>query len=81
MDKAAAIGFEYSMVDAGWEGWSDKFVTLKDLVDYARLQKVGIWVWKSYKSLKTDSGRKQFFKALHEAGQLDFDAGFQEAGG
>lgn len=40
VDKAAEMGFEYYLVDAGWENWrqgdKDKWTCLKELCDYAR---------------------------------------------
>ena len=76
-DKAALLGFEYSIVDAGWEtSWPASIDSLKALVDYARPKQVGIWVWKSYTSLKEDSIRSHFFKTLHNIGvagvKIDF---------
>jgi len=76
-DKAGLLGFEYSVVDAGWEqSWPASMDSLKALVDYARPKKVAIWVWKSYASLKEDSVRQHFFKSLHDAGvagvKIDF---------
>ncbi|MDP4248937.1 MAG: glycoside hydrolase family 97 catalytic domain-containing protein [Bacteroidota bacterium] len=77
VDKAGLLGFEYSVVDAGWQqSWPSSMDSLKSLVDYARPKKVGIWVWTSYAALKEDSIRRHFFKALHEAGvagaKIDF---------
>ena len=77
IDKAALLGFEYSMVDAGWESsWRSSMDSLKSLVAYALARHVGIWVWKSYTSLKKDSTRRDFFRALHQIGvagvKIDF---------
>ncbi|ULQ53248.1 glycoside hydrolase family 97 catalytic domain-containing protein [Flavihumibacter fluvii] len=77
IDKAALLGFEYNMVDAGWESsWPDAMDSLKALVDYAQQKKVGIWVWKSYASLKESTFRRTFFAALRKIGvagvKIDF---------
>ena len=77
IDKASALGFEYNMVDAGWEtSWTDKWKSLQDLVDYGKEKKVGIWVWKSYLSLKDENTRRDFFHHLHSTGvagiKIDF---------
>ena len=77
IDKAAELGFEYNMVDAGWEtSWPNRMDSLKALVAYAQQKKVGIWVWKSYASLKEDTIRRNFFKDMHNAGvagmKIDF---------
>ncbi|MBZ5859360.1 glycoside hydrolase family 97 catalytic domain-containing protein [Flavihumibacter profundi] len=77
IDKAAMLGFEYNMVDAGWESsWPHCMDSLKALVDYAQKKQVGIWVWKSYSSLKEPSFRRNFFTSLHKIGvsgvKIDF---------
>jgi alpha-glucosidase len=77
VDKAALLGFEYSVVDAGWEtSWPASLDSLRALVDYANPKQVGIWVWKSYPSLKDDSVRRHFFDTLHAIGvagvKIDF---------
>lgn len=69
VDKAAALGFEYSIVDAGWDSsWPNALDSLKSLVRYAAQKHVRIFVWKSYASLKDDSTRKAFFDSMHHAG-------------
>jgi hypothetical protein len=77
IDKASELGFEYNMVDAGWEtSWTDKWKSLQDLVDYGKEKNVGIWVWKSYPSLKDQNTRREFFRRLHNIGvvgvKIDF---------
>ena len=77
VDKAALLGFEYSVVDAGWEtSWPASLDSLQALVDYAKPKQVSIWVWKSYASLKDDSVRRHFFDTLHAIGiagvKIDF---------
>jgi hypothetical protein len=77
IDKAALLGFEYNIVDAGWEtSWTDKWKSLEDLVNYGREKNIGIWVWKSYPSLKDPNTRKEFFRHLHALGvvgvKIDF---------
>ena len=77
IDKAAELGFEYNMVDAGWEtSWPNCMDSLKALVQYAKDKKVGIWVWKSYASLKDGAIRGNFFRDMYSAGvagmKIDF---------
>src|SRR6202000_2813142 len=67
VDKAAALGFEYSIVDAGWDSsWPNAFDSLRSLVQYSGRNHIGIFVWKSYASLKDDSIRKAFFRTMSE---------------
>lgn len=77
IDKASILGFEYNMVDAGWESsWAHPMDSLRTLVAYAGQRKVGIWVWKSYNSLKEAAVRQQCFAALQSVGvagvKIDF---------
>ncbi len=69
VDKAAELGFEYSIVDAGWDSsWPNALDSLRSLVRYAGRHAIGIFVWKSYASLRDDSVRRSFFRTMHEAG-------------
>jgi alpha-glucosidase len=77
IDKASLLGFEYNMVDAGWESsWPNSLDSLKALVKYANNKKVGIWVWKGYSSLKDGKVRRIFFDQMQHAGvagvKIDF---------
>ena len=69
LDNAAALGFEYSIVDAGWDSsWPNALDSLRSLVAYAQKQHIRLFVWKSYASLKDDSIRKAFFRSMHQVG-------------
>ena len=69
VDKAALLGFEYSVVDAGWDNsWPNSLDSLQSLVDYARKRRIGIFVWKSYASLSNDSVRIAFFRTMNRIG-------------
>lgn len=77
INKAADLGFEYNMVDAGWESsWAHPMDSLRALVEYGAQRKIGIWVWKAYSSLKDTVARRQCFAALKSAGvagvKIDF---------
>ena len=83
VDSAAELGFEYYLVDAGWElTWQkpgrDKWALLKELTDYAAEKKVGILVWKRWNTGRTEGfkmtgiddrdGRRDFFGRCRKAG-------------
>ncbi|MEN6338312.1 MAG: glycoside hydrolase family 97 catalytic domain-containing protein [Phycisphaerales bacterium] len=83
VDNAAKLGFEYYLVDAGWEeNWAkpgkDKWALLRELTTYAAGQNVRIWVWKRWKTGKTEgiemtglddpAIRREFFRLAKEAG-------------
>lgn len=73
-DGAAALGFEYNILEGFWSRWSDE--QIKDLVTYSKNKGVGIWVWKHSKSLRSDTARIAFFKRCHDLGitgaKIDF---------
>jgi len=83
VDYAAQFGFEYYLVDAGWEHtWKkpgkDKWALLAELCAYAKSKDVGIWVWKRWNTGRTEGIqmgglddteiRRDFFRRCKEAG-------------
>ncbi len=83
IDATAEFGFEYYLVDAGWEHtWvtpdKDKWAHLKELCDYGKTMSVGVNVWKRWttgntegittEGLDTPELRRDFFKHCSEAG-------------
>jgi alpha-glucosidase len=73
-DDAAQLGFEHNILEGFWSRWGGD--TLRQLIDYSRQKKVGIWLWKHSKSLLNASERVAFFKKCHELGvtglKIDF---------
>ena len=51
VDAAARLGFEYSLVDEGWETWNDPFERVRELCAQGRQKGVGVFVWKNYRDL------------------------------
>lgn len=45
IDFAAENGWEYILVDYGWELWDDYKVKIKDIVDYGKEKGVGVFIW------------------------------------
>jgi hypothetical protein len=69
IDNAAALGFEYSIIDAGWDSsWPNPLDSLRSLVAYGKQRHVRLFVWKSYASLKDNATRKAFFKQMQQVG-------------
>ena len=73
-DEAAQLGFEYNILEGFWRKWTDQ--QLKDLVDYSKQKKVGIWLWAHSKELHDSAVRQQLFQHCHDLGiaglKLDF---------
>ena len=82
IDMAADLGFEYVLVDAGWEatpeywrnppGWGDaeksSFEYLAELVAYAAEKNVGIWAWKHYLKLTDPEYRRDYMQRMAAMG-------------
>jgi alpha-glucosidase len=83
VDQAANFGFEYYLIDAGWEHtWNkpgrDKWALLAELTKYAAGKNVGIFVWKRWRTGQTEgiqmeglddpARRREFFRQCKEAG-------------
>lgn len=49
VDYAAKLGFEYTLVDDGWEKWPDKWQGLADLAAYGKAHHVGVFAWRNFK--------------------------------
>jgi alpha-glucosidase len=71
---AGQLGFEYNVVEGFWQRWPDAQV--RELIDYARQQHVGIWVWKHSRDLRTPEDRLNFFRLCNDLGivgaKIDF---------
>jgi alpha-glucosidase len=93
-DKAGEAGFEYILVDAGWErSWgrdgNDKWAGLKELCDYAGKRGVRVWVWKRWAPGRTEGiemtglndaeTRREFFKQVSTAGAAGIKIDFMDS--
>ncbi|MCM3872099.1 MAG: glycoside hydrolase family 97 protein [Pyrinomonadaceae bacterium] len=71
---AGQLGFEYNLVEGFWQRWPE--TQLKELVEFSRQHKVGIWLWKHSRDLRTSENRRAFFKVCNDAGvvgaKIDF---------
>jgi alpha-glucosidase len=71
---AGQLGFEYNVVEGFWQRWTE--AEMRELIDYSRQQKVGIWVWKHSRTLRTSDERRKFFQLCNDLGvvgvKIDF---------
>lgn len=51
IDAAKELGYEYTLLDEGWEKWTDKWTELKEICDYAHDRDVNVLVWKHVNGL------------------------------
>lgn len=93
VDATSELGFEYLLVDDGWEdsppvwrdmkGWSapDKtaFDLMAGLVDYAATRDVDIWVWKHYHLLQASGYRRDYFRKLADIGVAGVKVDFMDS--
>lgn len=84
VDKAAQMGFEYYLVDAGWEkAWQlpgkDEWACLKELCDYAKGKGVGINVWKHWGGLEQAGAREDFLRRCVQAGAVGVKIDFMDS--
>ena len=94
IDHAADFGFEHYLVDAGWEhtwkqGEKDKWDLLKELTEYASDKDVGVWIWKRWKTGRTEGiemeglddpeSRREFFHRSKEAGAVGIKIDFMDS--
>jgi alpha-glucosidase len=71
---AGQLGFEYNVVEGLWQRWTES--QMRELVEYSRQQRVGIWFWKHSRDLRTADSRRNFFRLCRELGvvgaKIDF---------
>jgi alpha-glucosidase len=71
---AGELGFEYNVIEGFWQRWTD--AQLRELVEDSKAHKVGIWLWKHSKDLRTPAARQSFFRKCKDAGvvgaKIDF---------
>lgn len=46
IERAQELGYEFTLLDEGWEKWADKWKDLKHICEYAHDRNVGVFVWK-----------------------------------
>lgn len=80
IDAAAELNFEYSLIDEGWETkWPEKWKQLKEICDYAKQKKVGIWVWKNSKTLRDPLHRDAILDSIKAAGVAGIKTDFMDS--
>lgn len=80
IDRACQLGFEYTMIDEGWESkWPQKWAQLKELCKYAEGKNVGVWVWKHSKDLMNPDLRDVFLDSVKKAGAVGVKTDFMNS--
>ncbi|MFW6277468.1 MAG: glycoside hydrolase family 97 catalytic domain-containing protein [Prolixibacteraceae bacterium] len=64
IDLAAEMGWEYSLVDAGWEDMPDG--TIEDVIDYADEKNVGLLMWYNSGGRRDSSAKNEEFVMFND---------------
>jgi len=82
-DMAAELGFEYILIDEGWEKWKDgskdKWALVKEVVDHAKRRKVDVWVWKRWIQIQEAKVRDRFFARVKGVGVVGVKVDFMDS--
>ncbi len=83
VDRASELGFEYNLVDAGWEKWKEngrgKWHLIKELIEYAKKRNVDIWLWKHFSGIKEQSARRDFLRNCSRVGAAGVKIDFMDS--
>lgn len=80
IEWTAQLGFEYYLVDEGWKNWKkgdwDAWRCLKDVVDMAKENHVGIWLWVHSNEVNTPAKRDAYFQKVKQVGAVGIKIDF-----
>ena len=76
IDWTSQLGFDYYLIDEGWEKWPDSWAAIASNAAYAKTKNVKIWIWVHSRFVRDPQARKEFFRKAVEAGvagvKIDF---------
>jgi len=76
IDWTSQLGFDYYLIDEGWEKWPDSWQAIASNAAYAKTKNVKIWIWVHSRFVRDPQARKEFFRKAVEAGvvgvKIDF---------
>ena len=83
IDRAHEFGFEYILLDEGWEKWSNKWTDLKHICSYAHAKNVNVFVWKHSAQLNIPNDNykimSHFLDSIKSAGVSGIKIDFMNA--
>jgi alpha-glucosidase len=81
VDWTKQLGFEYYLVDEGWERWRDNgkdgWACLREVCDYAKTQGVKVWCWVNSIEVPDAARRTNFLDRAVAAGVVGVKIDFQ----
>ena len=76
VDWTSQLGFEYYLIDEGWDRWKEPWNALAAIVAYAKTRNVKIWIWVHSREVKDPDARKAYFRRAADTGivgvKIDF---------
>lgn len=80
INAAAELGFEYTLLDEGWETkWPQKWEQLKTLCSKAAEKGIRIWVWKHSREIMDTMSRNSFLDSVAIAGAAGIKTDFMNS--
>lgn len=83
IDCAAELGFEFTTIDEGWEGWTNAWQALGEVCAYGREKGVRVFVWKHSKELNLPEGDfaalRAFLDRVRDAGAAGVKVDFMNS--
>ena len=76
IDWTSQLGFEYYLIDEGWEKWSDSWQAIASDVAYATTKNVKIWIWTHSRTVWSPEQRKEYFQKAIESGVVGIKIDF-----
>jgi len=79
VDWTSQLGFEYYLIDEGWERWKDSWNTIASIVTSAKARNVKIWIWVHSREVRDADARKAYFRKAADAGVVGVKIDFPQA--
>jgi len=76
IDWTSQLGFEYYLIDEGWEKWPDSWQAIASDVAYAKTKKVKIWIWVHSHTVRDAQARREYFRKAVESGVVGIKIDF-----
>lgn len=83
IDRTAELGFEYYLIDDGWQRWSEgergQWEMMRELVEYAAGKGVDTWAWVHTRELTTAAQREEYIARAKKIGLTGLKVDFMGA--
>ena len=76
IDWTSQLGFEYYLIDEGWEKWPDSWQAIASDAAYAKTKNVKIWIWVHSRTVQDSQARREYFRKAVESGVVGIKIDF-----